>query len=206
MPKCLIKFCGLRTPADVALAVELGVDAIGFVFADSPRQITVAECQALRAAVPVAIKVYGVFVRPEPAAARDIWRACRLDALQIHGAEADENYWRALADLPVVRAFRARPHILPLLAAMRGQVFLLDAFVAGEMGGTGQPCDWTLAAAAAKIGRLILAGGLTPENVGRAIAEVKPWMVDVSSGIERERGKKDPELMRAFVAAVRGQP
>jgi len=204
MPSCLIKFCGLRTPAEVALAAELGVQAIGFVFADSPRQISVEDCRALRAAVPTPIKAYGVFLRPEPTTARYIWNECRLDFLQIHGAEDDEDYWRTLDGLPVIRAFRSRPGILNLIARIRGQTFLLDAFVEGETrGGTGKPCDWTLAAAAAKMGRLILAGGLTPENVGSAIAAVKPWMVDVSSGIERERGKKDPGLMRAFAAAVR---
>ncbi len=203
MPNCLIKFCGLRTRADVEVAVEVGVDAIGFVFADSPRRISVSECQALRAAVPAKMKVHGVFVRPEPMLARHIWRECNLDILQIHGAEEEEeDYWRSLAEMPVVRAFRAQPNVLRLLEQLRGQVFLLDACVAGASGGTGQQCDWTLAAAAAKMGRIILAGGLTPANVGLAIAEVNPWMVDVSSGIERERGKKDHELMRAFAAAV----
>jgi phosphoribosylanthranilate isomerase len=202
---CRIKFCGLRAKPEIALAAELGVQAIGFVLTPSPRQVTPEQCLNLRGWVPTSIRVHGVFAHEDPQLIRRLQRECGLDVVQVHGPEEDPAYWDALAGLPLIRAFRVRgSDILSLLEPYRGQEFLLDAWVPGKAGGTGDRFDWNLARQASDYGQMILAGGLTPENVAEAIRVAQPWMVDVSSGIERERGVKDPDLMRAFVAAVRG--
>jgi len=204
MTRCRIKLCGLRTEAEVDLAAALGADAVGFVLTPSPRRITPGDCRRLRDRLPAGIRVHGVFAGESAAEIRRLTAECRLDAVQLHGLEDDPDARAALSDLPAIFAYRVRgPETLALLEAERSRLFLLDAWKPGEAGGTGETFDWAVARAAGGIGRVILAGGLTPENVAAAIAAAQPWMVDVSSGIERERGVKDPARMRAFVEAVR---
>ncbi len=201
---CRIKLCGLRTPDDVRTAARLGVEAVGFVLTESVRRVTESECRRLRPLLPPVVRVHGVFAADDPGEIRRLVETCGLDAAQVHGPEDDPDYWRALEGVPLVRAFRVKgPETLAALEAVRGTAFLLDAYVRGEAGGTGRSFDWELARQARAYGSVILAGGLTPENVAGAIRTASPWMVDVSSGIERAPGEKDPARMEAFVHAVR---
>ncbi len=198
-----IKFCGLQTPEDVAVACAAGAWAVGFVLTEGPRRVSVSACRELAQTVPEGVTKVGVFTHEPPKEIREAVDACGLDLVQVH-VEALEDP-QAYAGLPLVRAFRVRgPETLRKLAAVRGELFLLDAYVRGRPGGTGASFDWTLARRAAAYGRVILAGGLTPENVAEAVRTARPWAVDVSSGVERTRGVKDHDRMRAFAQAVRG--
>lgn len=204
MEPCRIKLCGLRTPADVATALALRVDAVGFVLSDSPRRVTPAEAKALRGPIPPTVTVHAVTGPETPATLRAWYAASGADLLQVHGPEQEPAYWTALADLPVLRGFRLRDETtLAAIHASGLPRFLVDAYVPGLAGGTGVACDWALARKAGALGRMILAGGLTPANVAEAITTARPWMVDVSGGIESTKGIKDHDRMRAFVAAVR---
>lgn len=201
---CRIKFCGLRTPEDVGHALALGVDAVGFVLTASPRQVSPEECRALRALVPPAVRVHGVFAHDDPDWIRDMVTACRLDVAQVHTPPEDREYWRRLGALSVIRAYRVKDaSVLDMIREHGDETFLLDAYLPGVAGGTGTTFDWSLAREASRLGQVILAGGLTPENVADAIRVAQPWMVDVSGGIEKKKGVKDPERMTLFAAAVR---
>jgi phosphoribosylanthranilate isomerase len=150
------------------------------------------------------VRTVGLFTTEPAAQVRRQQAELGLDLVQIVNEDPAEG-WQAYAGLPLLRAFRVRgPESLAALAAVRGQTFLLDAYVPGVAGGTGESFDWRLARRAAAYGRVVLAGGLTPETVAGAIAAAQPWAVDVSSGIECRRGVKDHGRMRAFAAAVRG--
>ncbi len=200
---CGVKLCGLKTPEEVDLAVALGVQAVGFVLSESPRQVTARAACALGARVPEGVRTHAVFGPEAPARVRAWLAETGLDVAQVTASEEDEAYWEALAGVPVIRGFRVRGReTLDLLQAVQGEEFLLDAYVPGQAGGTGTCFDWDLAREARHLGRMILAGGLTPENVGEAIRTARPHMVDVSGGIERQRGRKDPARMRAFVEAA----
>lgn len=199
-----IKFCGLRTEEDVREALACGVDAVGFVLTESPRHIDEDTCRRLRLLVPKDVMVHGVFAKDDPAEIARLVKVCNLDIAQVHGPDDDEAFWRSLAGLPLVRAYRVRgEEVLSRLEAERGRRFLLDAYVPGVAGGTGTTFDWGIARQAAEIGELILAGGLNASNVADAIRAVRPWMVDVSGGLERQKGVKDYARMRAFAEAVR---
>ena len=201
---CKIKLCGLRSEADVQLAVELGVDAVGFVLTESPRQVAEEQCRHLRRLVPSQVAVHGVFAADAPGRIRKLVQTCQLDIAQVHGPEDDPAFWETLSGLPLIRAYRVRDRgVLSLLRADPRKVFLLDAYVPGKPGGTGETFDWGIAREATALGKVILAGGLTPQNVAAAVGEARPWMVDTSGGIEKEKGVKDHDLMRAFVKAVR---
>lgn len=201
---CQFKFCGLRREDDVRVAVECGAAAVGFMLTKSPRQITPEQCAELRALVPEGIRTHGVFAHDEPSRIRQLVGDLSLDVAQVHGPDDDPAFWTALEGIPLVRAYRVRgPETLALLETERGRAFLLDAYVPGLPGGTGATFDWHLARQASAIGQVILAGGLTPENVADAIEQAQPAMVDVSGGIEREKGVKDHARMRAFAEAVR---
>lgn len=204
---CKVKLCGLRTEADVRAAVELGADAAGFVLSESPRRVRPDEAARLRRLLPETVSGHAVFGPDDPETVAREFRASGLGVAQVHGPD-DEAYWEALAGLPFLRAFRVRgpetlEEIRRFVARFRHETFLLDAYVPGVPGGTGESFDWSLARQASRYGRVILAGGLTPANVGEAVAAAQPYMVDVSGGIESSRGVKDHSLMRQFVAAAR---
>lgn len=195
-----VKICGLRRPVDLEAAVEAGADAIGLVFADSPRRVTAAEAADLMARVPPGIEVVAVFREPEP----DRLRAA-LD-LGIGWIQADAS-WRAPAGVRWLPAFadgadlaeRAGHH-----PTGPGQGLSAAILVDGPVGGgRGVPPDLDRVAALAATRPVILAGGLRPDTVAAAIARVRPFGVDVSSGVESEPGVKDPARVRAFVAAAR---
>jgi phosphoribosylanthranilate isomerase len=205
-----IKICGLTNAEDAAVAVEAGADAIGFVFhKKSPRCTESAVVKAIVKTLPPFVLAVGVFVNEEAKVVRDLMDSCGLALAQLHGDET-AAYCETLGR-PLLKAIRLRDRRSFLsLAEFQGRAgvrgFLVDAFSAYVYGGTGQVADWSLAAEAASVSPLLLAGGLTPENVAQAIAQVRPYGVDVSSGVEASPGRKDHDKVRAFVQAVRLVP
>jgi phosphoribosylanthranilate isomerase len=199
-----IKMCGFTRVDDAREAADAGVNAIGMVFwPGSPRCVTIERAAAIIASLPPFVTTVGVFVNESADTMAGMCRDLGLGAVQLHGDEpaAVWSGWPC----PVLKAVGVGPDFDPetLRTWPRGVVPLLDAADAVRRGGTGRPVDWNLAAAAARVRSLVLAGGLTPETVGAAIAAVRPPAVDVSSGIEVTPGVKDRERMRAFVLAVR---
>jgi phosphoribosylanthranilate isomerase len=198
-----VKICGITEADDAALAVEAGADALGFIFVPgTPRYIHPDGAAAIIAALPPLVAAVGVFVDQPPDEVLAIATACRLEAVQLHGAESAAYCHRL--PVRVIKAFRVRgAESLEALAGYPAQAFLLDAFVEGQPGGTGVAFPWALAREAKRHGRIILSGGLRPETVAEAVRTVRPFGVDVSSGVERRPGRKDPEKVREFIAAVR---
>ena len=202
-----VKICGITDLASASVAVEAGANALGFNFWRPGRRYVPPEQAAeIIAALPPQIwpQIWrvGVFVDEEPARVLEIAQKVGLSAVQLHGSESPE-YLEALQDYLKVKAFRVDHSFAPeLLARYRADAFLLDGS-GNSPGGTGTAFDWQRALAAKQFGRIVLAGGLTPENVGEAVRQVDPWGVDVASGVEREPGKKDPHRVREFIRAVR---
>lgn len=201
-----VKICGITGLDAARAAVDAGADALGFNFwRPGRRYVSPERTGEIVAALPDAGKAVwkvGVFVDEEPAVVLEIARRAGLSALQLHGTESPE-YLEALGPYRKVKAFRVGDGFAPdSLARYRADAFLLDG-VGSTPGGTGAAFNWQLAVAAKQFGRIILAGGLTPENVGEAVRRVAPWGVDVASGVESEPGKKDPERVRQFIRAVR---
>jgi phosphoribosylanthranilate isomerase len=199
-----VKICGITNLADARAALEAGADMLGFVFCESsPRYVPIETAAAMaRELPPHAVKV-GVFVNPpEPLVTRAILE-CGLNLLQFHGDEPPE--FCTQFGLMSVKAFRVRDaESLRLLSRYPTDAWLLDTFVPGREGGTGQTFNWELAVEAQKLGKpIFLAGGLTPENVADAVARVRPFAVDVSSGVEAAPGRKDPAKVRAFIRAAK---
>lgn len=189
--------------AAAVVAADAGADAIGFVFAPSRRRVTVEQAQAIAAAIPPFVTKVGVFVDEDPRRVRQIADAVRLDAVQLHGAETPE--YAAALGLPVIKAVRMRDAgAADAMRAYRIAAFLLDSFEPDVAGGTGTPFDWTLAAGLAAPAPIVLAGGLTAANVREAIDVVRPFGVDVSSGVETG-GRKDAGKIREFIARVRSR-
>lgn len=202
MRRTWIKLCGMTRAEDLAAAVEAGADAVGFVFAESPRRVTTDQARRLTRDLPPHILRFGVFVDQNPAEVARIVAATEIDRVQLHGFE--DPMIRELIGTRVVKAFRARDAgIVEEIATWGENTFLLDAWNDNISGGSGTPFNADIAKQAARHGRMILAGGLTPANVGRAILDVRPFGVDVSSGLETSPGLKDPAKIRAFVEAVR---
>jgi phosphoribosylanthranilate isomerase len=205
-----VKICGITNAQDAAIAVQAGADALGFVFQKaSPRFITPDAVRRIVAALPPFVLPVGVFVNEELKKVRDLMDECGLALAQLHGDET-AAYCEELGR-PVLKAIRLlnRASFLAM-AELKGRVqvrgFILDAFSEHAYGGTGQVADWSLAAEAARTAPVLLAGGLTPENVREAVLTVRPYGVDVSSGVEAAPGKKDPAKVNAFVAAVKLVP
>lgn len=198
------KVCGFTRPQDAVAAAALGVDAIGLVFyAPSPRHVTIAQAQAIIAALPPFVSVVALFVNPTVDDVQQVLAACAIDILQFHGEETPA-FCRSF-QRPYLKAVRVRPGMdLAAYAAnyhdARG--LLTDAFVEGAHGGTGAVFDWTLIPPSLPL-PLILSGGLDAANVADAVRRVKPSAVDVSSGVEAGKGIKHPERVAAFLAAVR---
>lgn len=190
----MIKICGLKTAADVAAAVAAGADAIGFVFAESVRRVTVAAAREAAAAAPRIVLRVAVMRHPEPAA----WRAV-LDGFAPDVLQTDAEDFAGLEVPAGVRRWPVYREGGIGDAAKLPEEFLYE----GPKSGAGEPVDWIFAAALARRGNMILAGGLTAANVGPAVAAVKPWGVDVSSGVEAAPGVKDPARVREFIQAAR---
>jgi phosphoribosylanthranilate isomerase len=195
-----IKVCGITNIEDALAAQALGADAIGMVFAESPRRVEKEQAREIVQALPPFVHLIGVFVDEEKSVIEDIADFCRLTVLQFHGSESPE-YCAGFGRL-VIKAFRiSQREDIERLKPYQGKVsaFLLDTYHPVFAGGTGQAFDWDMAKEAGKIGPIILAGGLNPDNIEAAIRAVKPYAVDVSSGVEMTPGKKDHDKMRLFI-------
>ena len=204
MPVVRSKICGITRIEDALLAAGAGADAIGLVFyARSPRAVDVQQARAIIAALPPFVTTVGLFVNASRGELNEILEAVPLDLLQFHGDETADDcagYHR-----PYIKALRVRPgEDIKARCAEFPQAagILLDTFVPGVPGGTGETFDWSLVPENPGC-PIILAGGLTAENVAAAIRRVRPWAVDVSGGVEASKGVKDAAKVRAFVAAVR---
>lgn len=198
-----IKICGITNPEDAFAAVDYGADALGFVFyPKSPRYVSPEKAREITAHLPPFITTVGVFVNEEPAKIKEIMDSARLRVLQLHGDEAPEacSLW-----LPVVKAFRVKDFVdLKPLERYKGlSAYLIDTYAPSVYGGTGQIFNWDIAVEAKRFGHIILSGGLTPENVEKAVRWVKPYAIDVSSGVEAEKGKKDLKKMKEFIEKAR---
>ncbi len=199
-----IKICGVTDPEDARNAALLGADAIGLNFYEgSPRSVSPERALRIIESLPPLVTTVGVFVNyTDPEALEDFAASIRLDAVQLHGDESPD-YCSVISRVKVVKAFRVGEGFkVETLRNYPAQAFLLDAYSNDEFGGTGRVFNWDQVAGANAFGEVILAGGLRPENVDRAIDQLHPFAVDVSSGVESEPGKKDYELMREFVEAV----
>jgi phosphoribosylanthranilate isomerase len=200
-----VKICGITNWADAKLAVDEGADALGFNFyPPSPRSVSPADAWEVVRRLPPFVASIGVFVDWKPAVVSLLARALRLSGVQLHGQEPVVDV-KALADSTfVIKAIQAKPGVKPesLKKYVAANAILLDGFRAGLHGGTGQTLDWNFARRARRYANIILAGGLTPENVAKAVAVAQPYAVDVASGVEKRPGKKDPAKVRAFIQAV----
>jgi len=200
-----VKICGITCLEDALMAVNAGADALGFMFyPPSPRSVRPDAVRRIVEQLPPFVARVGVFVNADEAQIRMTIREAGIDTVQLHGKEPVE-LCRSLAPIPVMKAFRMEgPGALDALTPYSGCAWLLDSYVAGVFGGTGQTFNWDLACEAVRRGgKVVLAGGLTPDNVTRAVAAVSPYGVDVSSGVEVSPGRKDPDKVRAFVAAAK---
>ena len=205
MSRVRIKICGLTRLEDALHAAAEGADAIGLVFdRDSPRAVTAGAARAIASALPPFVARIGLFVNAEADLVRSTLDSVPLDILQFHGDEPPA-YCRAFGRT-YVKAIRMTNGI-DLVALEReyadAAALLLDAHVPGRPGGTGRTFDWDLVPRARRM-PIILAGGLTAQNVAEAIRRVRPWAVDVSGGVEAAKGVKDPARVSAFIEAVRG--
>lgn len=211
----VVKICGISTAKHALHSARAGADMLGFVFAESRRRVTPDAARAIVTALREAghaVMTVGVFVNEGPEAVCDMADYAGLDVVQLSGDEPYMDVWECMQRYPVLKAIRfrqgttreaARRKLREYRAAGLGRLQLLvDAYHPGYYGGTGVSSDWTLAAQLARSEEIMLAGGLTPANVAQAVASVQPWGVDVSSGVEQE-GVKSPELISAFVDAVR---
>ena len=200
----MVKICGLTNLPDVEAAAAAGADLLGFVFAPaSPRRMTVAAVADLVRGLSAHVAKVGVFVNPTAELVREAISECGLGWLQIHSEETPE--WCMQFGLKSVKAFPVRDeHSLHSLRLYPTDAWLLDAHVENQSGGTGKTFNWDLAVAAKQFGRpIFLAGGLTPENVADAVRRVRPFAVDVSSGVEGAPGKKDRQKVQAFIHAAK---
>jgi phosphoribosylanthranilate isomerase len=199
-----VKICGVTNVEDAMAAVEAGADALGFIFYEpSPRYVSPEVAGNIIRELPPFVAKVGVFVNAVEHTMLITAAQIGLDTLQLHGDEPPAP-WRSCS-LNTIKAFRVRDaDSLRVLPDYDTSAWLLDSFVPDKLGGTGAKFNWDLAVEARKLGRpIILAGGLTPENVADAVRKVRPYAVDVSSGVEAAPGKKNHAKVRAFIKAVR---
>jgi phosphoribosylanthranilate isomerase len=197
-----IKICGITRVEDACTAVDAGADALGFILTPSPRRVTPDVAQRIVRDLPPHVLRFGVFVDEPAAEVTRVAGAADLDRIQVHGPV--DPILRDVFGSRVLRAFRVRDEeVLEAIQDAGEAAFLLDAYSPDAPGGTGRTFDWSVARRATELGRLILAGGLDPRNVGAAIREVRPFGVDVSTGVEDSPGRKNADAIRAFVSTVR---
>ncbi len=201
--KTRVKICGLRQPEHAVLAADCGADAVGLMFYQpSPRHLSREEGRQLSEAVAGRVTRVGVFVNPEPDYIEDILTHVELDVLQFHGDE--DNRFCTRWNLPWLKAVRVKNNMdvsEKLKSWPDAYGFLLDSFTPGVYGGTGETFDWDRFPSHLEQ-PLVLAGGLTVDNVADAVVTIQPWAVDVSSGVESSRGVKDETLIRGFMQEV----
>ena len=195
-----VKICGITTEDDALLAVAMGADAVGFVFAPSPRQVTALAVYDIVRRLPPEVLTVGVFRNESPGRVVDIANRSGVKAVQLHGNEHPEEAIEIARSIR--RVYKAFPAGSPLVQRAReypSDMVLVDS----AQPGSGEVFDWTMVESVPKGLKVILAGGLTPDNVAHAIEVVDPWGVDVSSGVESSPGRKDPRKVRAFITAAR---
>jgi phosphoribosylanthranilate isomerase len=199
-----VKICGITRLQDLHAACEAGADALGFVFYEkSPRHVSIATAAALVRDLPPFVQSVGLFVNAEPAFIEAVLQAVPLDLLQFHGDETPADCMRY--GRPYIKAVRVTPSTDLLKCAADFETargLLLDAYVPGVPGGTGERFDWSLIPPDLPK-PVILSGGLTPANVAEAVQRVRPWAVDVSSGVEAAKGIKDPHHVAQFIAKAK---
>jgi phosphoribosylanthranilate isomerase len=201
-----VKVCGITNPEDARVAADAGADAIGLVFAESPRRVSVERAREIAAALPEEVLKVGVFVDAEPREVLRIAREVGLDYAQLHGDEPPET----LAEIRdggvgVMKALRVRnAEALAAVERYEADLFLLDAWSAKARGGTGARFEWELAKSLRGRDNIVVSGGLGPANVREAIEYFEPYGVDASSSLEERPGKKNGERVRRFVGAARG--
>jgi phosphoribosylanthranilate isomerase len=199
-----VKICGITNHEDASEAVRLGADALGFIFAPSPRQVVPELARDIISDLAPFVQTVGVFVNEELSVIRERVAYCGLDMVQLHGEEPPEFCGELMPR--TLKTFRINDKSsLSQIGAYKGRVkaLLLDTYQKGLRGGTGKTFDWDLAVEAGKFGvPIILSGGLGPSNIERAISTVKPYAVDMSSSIEARPGKKDHTLMRELMGKI----
>lgn len=196
-----VKICGISDVASALVAAEAGANAIGLIFARSRRRVTIDRAREIAAALPPFIAKVGVFVDEDRGRIEKIMQDCGLNVVQLHGRESPE--FCAGLRIPVVKAIRVKDRAsLAAMAAYRVSAFLLDSYDPEAAGGTGRAFDWALAAEVSRGMRVILSGGLNPDNVQEALERVQPFGIDVSSGVEAD-GRKDHRKIREFILRVR---
>jgi phosphoribosylanthranilate isomerase len=202
-----VKICGITNWADAAVSLEAGANALGFNFYPaSPRYIPPSHARMIVSRMPPGVDAVGVFVNASFAEANEIGLSTDLDVLQLHGDEPPEAVAEFSESWPLIKAFRVSPEFrAEQLASYRPHTdfFLLDGFSQDARGGTGNSFDWTVAREAKQYGRIFLSGGLTSENVGDAVRQVRPFAVDVCSGVEASPGKKDAARVQEFIRMVK---
>ena len=205
-----IKICGITNKEDAVLAASMGADFLGFNFYDgSPRKVSEKNCKEIITSLPPFVSCVGLFVNTDIKAAAKISKKCGFKLVQLHGDETPEycKELKSLANLPLIKAFRVKDvSVLGIIEQYKDacDYILLDAFVDGEPGGTGEVFNWDIAVKAKDFGKpVFLAGGLTPENAAEAIKIVKPFAVDTASGVERLQRRKDYDKLKAFMTASR---
>lgn len=201
-----VKICGITNWTDARRAVESGADFLGFNFyPGSPRYVTPAKARRIVQRLPKGIVAVGVFVNEPEDKMLGIARSVGLDYLQLHGDETPDTVAHLQRELPVIKALRVkRPfRVAQVSRYRRASALLLDGFDRKLRGGTGKTFDWKVARRAKPYGKIFVAGGLAPENVGEAIRIAEPFGVDVSSGVESRPGRKDPARLKAFAHAVK---
>ena len=204
MEKVKVKICGITDYKEASAAVDLGVDALGFIFAASPRQITPQKARAIISEIGPFVKTVGVFVNELPDVIRAVTHYCGLDLVQLHGNESPEL---CLSMMPyAIKALRIKDDSSSQASmAYNGKVraLLLDTYSKERAGGTGKTFDWKMAVKIKKLKiPIILSGGLGPSNIRQAIRTVEPYAVDVNSGVEERPGKKSPELMKELMRKI----
>jgi phosphoribosylanthranilate isomerase len=199
----LVKICGITNVEDALAAVEFGADALGFNFyAKSPRHVSPEKAAKILEEIPPSILRVGVFVNEAETVVKDLSVGLELNYLQFHGDETPA-YCEQFA-VPYWKAFRLKDgKTIELMKKYKCDYYLVDTFMAQAYGGTGVTGNWDLAREAKKLGKIILAGGLNPENVADAIRTVKPDGVDVASGVEEKPGRKDAAKVERFISNVR---
>lgn len=200
-----VKICGITNLDDALVAVDAGADALGFNFATGPRKVDPKTARRIIERLPPFVVVVGVFVGEDTSVAR-IADECGVQVIQLHGGES-AHFADSLSPRPVVPVVHVKDAAsLKAIASYQGaSAILLDAKAPGMLGGTGRTFDWDLAVEAKRFGKpIILAGGLNPDNVADAVRAVDPYAVDAASGVESSPGRKDHELLRAFVGNAKG--
>ena len=210
MDNIKVKICGITNLDDATLAVKLGADALGFIFAPSPRKVHLEAARDIIRQIPSFVKSVGVFVDEAPEKIEEIMAFCGIDLVQFHGDESPDLCERFMPR--TIKALRiADESVIKSVAAYKGKVraLLLDTYSEKMAGGTGKGFDWDIAVRIREMGiPIILAGGLGPANIEEAVSRVRPYAVDVNSGVEERPGKKSPGLMEELfkkIAKIRSQ-